>query len=90
MDTDKFFDEVYEHLKEELAPSSVTLHRADETIVFRYDGEHTGLEVPKSDIESLFEYFKRYSFGDNEEQCKDRVKGKVKQDSCQYLVLKYL
>ena len=86
MDLDSFFDEVYEHLQAELGPSSVKIRRADETIIFWLDGEHTGLEVPKSDIENLFHYFAET----NEDQAKERVKNKVKQDSCQYLVLKYL
>jgi hypothetical protein len=88
MDIDSFFDEVYEHLNSELGPSSVEVRRADETIIFWLDGEHAGLEVPKSDIENLFHYFSDTTL--HEDQTKDRVKNKVKQDSCQYFVLKYL
>ena len=56
MDIETLFDDVEDSLSESLEGTDVEIRRADETLVFWRDGEHTGLEVPQSDVEQLFRY----------------------------------
>jgi hypothetical protein len=86
MDIETLFDDVEDSLSESLEGSDVEIRKADQTLVFWKDGEHAGLEVPRSDIEQLLLYFKQKT----EDDPFERVINKVKQDSFHYLVLKYL
>lgn len=86
MDIETLFDEVHSSLSESLEGTDVEIRRADQTLVFWKDGEHAGLEVPRSDIEQLLLYFEQTT----EDDPSRRVVNKVKQDSFHYLVLKYL
>lgn len=85
MDID--FNEIREELEASLKQTSVEVRQADQTLAFWRDGEHTGLEIPKSDIQKLHEYFSQRM---DEGQVSERVQNKVKQDTYHYLVLKYL
>jgi len=87
MDIETKFEDIREELKASLKQTSVEVRMADETLAFWKDGEHTGLEIPKSDIKRLHEYF---SYQMDDGKVSERVQNKVKQDTYYYLVLKYL
>lgn len=87
MDIETKFEDVREELETDLSQTSVEVRMADETLAFWKDGEHTGLEIPKSDIKGLHEYFSQQM---DDGKVSERVQNKVKQDTYYYLVLKYL
>jgi len=80
MDID--FNALEQTFRQALEPTSITVRRADDTLVFWKDEERVGLEVAKAEVRALAD---RY-----EDETQEQIFNRILRDVYCYLVLKYL